>query len=109
MTSPYLAVSASASGGAFSAGDQALLAAFADQAAIAIDNARLFEAANQRVLELEAVEESEWVESLDYVIKHGGPERVRQLLLALQRRAIAFEASTRSMRRPSLRRNMFIR
>ena len=24
--------------------------------------------------ELDAVEEQEWLESLDYVIKHGGPE-----------------------------------
>ena len=37
--------------------------------------------------ELEAVEEKEWIDSLDYVIKHGGPERVRDLLRALQRRA----------------------
>ena len=36
---------------------------------------------------LDALEEKEWVESLDYVIKHGGSARVRELLLALQRRA----------------------
>jgi len=38
---------------------------------------------------IEAVEEKEWIESLDWVIKHGGPARVLQLLRALQRRAAA--------------------
>ena len=36
------------------------------------------------------LEEHEWTESLDYVIKHGGPERVRTLLRHLQRRAAEF-------------------
>jgi pyruvate dehydrogenase E1 component len=40
--------------------------------------------------ELEAVEEKEWLDSLDYVIKHGGADRVRELLQALQRRAAEF-------------------
>ena len=43
-----------------------------------------------RNAELDAVEEREWVESLDYVIKHGGPDRVRELLRSLQRRAAEF-------------------
>jgi pyruvate dehydrogenase E1 component len=43
--------------------------------------------------EIEALEEREWLESLDYVIKHGGPERVRTLLHALQRRAAEFGIS----------------
>jgi pyruvate dehydrogenase E1 component len=43
--------------------------------------------------ELDAVEEREWLESLDYVIKHGGPQRVRELLRALQRRAAEFGIS----------------
>jgi pyruvate dehydrogenase E1 component len=42
---------------------------------------------------LDAVEEREWVESLDYVIKHGGASRVRELLRALQRRAAEFGIS----------------
>ncbi|MCP3979317.1 MAG: pyruvate dehydrogenase (acetyl-transferring), homodimeric type [bacterium] len=37
--------------------------------------------------EVEAIEEKEWLESLDYVIQHGGPERVQKLLRSLQRRA----------------------
>ena len=37
-----------------------------------------------------AVEEREWLDSLDYVVKHGGAERVRGLLRALQRRAAEF-------------------
>ena len=40
--------------------------------------------------ELDAIEEREWVESLDWVIKHGGPARVQELLRALQRRAAEF-------------------
>ncbi|MDH3626868.1 MAG: pyruvate dehydrogenase (acetyl-transferring), homodimeric type [Acidobacteriota bacterium] len=40
--------------------------------------------------EIVAAEEREWLESLDYVIKHGGSSRVRDLLLALQRRAAEF-------------------
>jgi PAS domain S-box-containing protein len=42
----------------FSTADAQTLQLFADYAAIAIDNARLFEAANQRVLELEAVRQA---------------------------------------------------
>jgi len=38
-------------------------------------------------IEIETLEEQEWLESLDYVIKHGGPARVTELLRALQRRA----------------------
>ena len=37
--------------------------------------------------ELDAIEEKEWIDSLDYVVKHGGADRVRDLLRALQRRA----------------------
>ena len=37
--------------------------------------------------EIEALEEKEWLDSLDHVIKHGGAERVRDLLRSLQRRA----------------------
>jgi len=40
--------------------------------------------------EIDALEEKEWQESLDYVIKHGGPDRVQHLLRALQRRAAEF-------------------
>jgi pyruvate dehydrogenase E1 component len=40
--------------------------------------------------ELDAIEEKEWLESLDYVIKHGGPDRVQALLRMLQRRAAEF-------------------
>jgi len=40
-----------------------------------------------RQAEIDLQEEHEWQESLDYVIKHGGPERVKHLLRALQRRA----------------------
>jgi pyruvate dehydrogenase E1 component len=43
--------------------------------------------------ELDDVEEREWLESLDYVIKRGGPDRVRDLLRALQRRAAEFGIS----------------
>ncbi len=42
---------------------------------------------------LEGVEEQEWIESLDWVIKHGGASRVRELLRALQRRAAEFGIS----------------
>ena len=38
----------------------------------------------------DALEEREWIESLDYVIKHGGNDRVCELLRALQRRAAEF-------------------
>jgi len=40
-----------------------------------------------------ALEEKEWIESLDWVIKHGGPARVRELLRALQRRSAEFGIS----------------
>src|SRR5262245_15107733 len=43
--------------------------------------------------EIEAYEEKEWLDSLDYVIKHEGPERVLELLRALQRRAAEFGVS----------------
>jgi len=43
-----------------------------------------------RQAELDATEEREWLDSLDYVIKHGGPQRVQDLLRALQRRAAEF-------------------
>ena len=46
-----------------------------------------------RQSEVDATEEREWLESLDYVIKHGGPGRVRELLRALQRRAAEFGIS----------------
>jgi len=46
-----------------------------------------------RQAEIDAAEDREWVESLDYVIKHGGPERVRELLRGLQRRAAEFGIS----------------
>jgi len=36
---------------------------------------------------LEAVETREWLESLDYVLERGGPERVRELLQQLERHA----------------------
>jgi pyruvate dehydrogenase E1 component len=50
--------------------------------------------------EIEEVETSEWLYSLDYVFEHGGPERVRELLQQLQIRAhkagvqIPFTANT---------------
>jgi pyruvate dehydrogenase E1 component len=37
--------------------------------------------------DLEAAETQEWLESLDYVVKQGGAERVRDLLISLQIRA----------------------
>ncbi|HKQ60956.1 MAG TPA: pyruvate dehydrogenase (acetyl-transferring), homodimeric type [Candidatus Polarisedimenticolaceae bacterium] len=43
--------------------------------------------------EIEAYEEKEWLDSLDYVIKHEGSERVVELLRALQRRAAEFGIS----------------
>lgn len=36
------------------------------------------------MLELEALETQEWLESMDYVLQHGGPERVEYLLQQLQ-------------------------
>jgi pyruvate dehydrogenase E1 component len=50
--------------------------------------------------EIEEVETSEWLYSLDYVLEHGGPERVKELLQQLQIRAhkagvhIPFSANT---------------
>ena len=50
--------------------------------------------------EIEEVETSEWLYSLDYVLEHGGPERVVELLQQLQIRAhkagvhIPFSANT---------------
>jgi len=50
--------------------------------------------------EIEEIETSEWLYSLDYVFEHGGPERVRELLQQLQIRAhkagvqIPFTANT---------------
>lgn len=38
----------------------------------------------QEMLNTEAVETQEWLESMDYVLQHGGPERVRYLLEQLQ-------------------------
>jgi pyruvate dehydrogenase E1 component len=38
----------------------------------------------QEMLELEAIETQEWLESMDYVFQHGGPERVQYLLEQLQ-------------------------
>jgi len=37
--------------------------------------------------DVERVETGEWIESLDAVLREGGPERVRELLIALERRA----------------------
>jgi pyruvate dehydrogenase E1 component len=45
------------------------------------------------VEQVERLEDQEWMESLDYVIKHGGPDRVRRLLRQLQRRAAEFGIS----------------
>jgi pyruvate dehydrogenase E1 component len=39
---------------------------------------------DRQVAELEAVETHEWLNSLDYVLQTGGPERVKRLLQALQ-------------------------
>jgi pyruvate dehydrogenase E1 component len=50
-------------------------------------------AVNRDQAELERIENREWIESLDYVIKHGGPQRVQGLLRQLQRRAAEFGIS----------------
>jgi pyruvate dehydrogenase E1 component len=48
----------------------------------------------------DAIETREWLESLDWVLDHGGPDRVRQLLEDLQIHArmagieLPFEATT---------------
>ena len=39
---------------------------------------------SQEVAEIENIETKEWLESLDYVLQTGGPERVRDLLTQLQ-------------------------
>jgi pyruvate dehydrogenase E1 component len=39
---------------------------------------------SQEMLQLEALETQEWLESMDYVFQHGGPERVQYLLEQLQ-------------------------
>lgn len=39
---------------------------------------------DRKLTELEAVETQEWLESLDYVLQRGGPERVRELLKKLE-------------------------
>ena len=41
-------------------------------------------AKDKELTELEAVETQEWLESLDYVLQSGGPERVRELLEKLE-------------------------
>jgi pyruvate dehydrogenase E1 component len=50
-------------------------------------------AKDERRSEVDALEEKEWLDSLDHVIKHGGPDRVRELLRSLQRRAAEFGIS----------------
>jgi len=55
---------------------------------------------NKRNTEIEELETSEWLDSLDWVLEHGGPERVVELLRQLQIRAhkagvqIPFTANT---------------
>ncbi len=41
----------------------------------------------ENISELEQIETNEWLESLDYVLRHGGADRVERLLHALQTRA----------------------
>ncbi len=48
---------------------------------------------NPDAMDLEQVEIEEWLESLDFVIKTGGEERVRRLLRRLQHRAAEFGIS----------------
>jgi pyruvate dehydrogenase E1 component len=48
---------------------------------------------DKELAELEAVETREWLDSLDYVLQRGGPERVRQLLKELELHA--YEAGVR--------------
>ena len=43
--------------------------------------------------EAEELEAREWLDSLDYVIRNGGPRQVRRLLRRLQRRAAEFGIS----------------
>jgi len=55
---------------------------------------------NKQDLEVQELETKEWLYSLDYVLEHGGPERVKELLQQLQIRAhkagieIPFSANT---------------
>jgi len=55
---------------------------------------------NKRNTEIEELETSEWLDSLDWVLEHGGPDRVVELLHQLQIRAhkagvqIPFTANT---------------
>ena len=48
---------------------------------------------NQEYSEITALETQEWLESLDYVLKHSGPDRVKELLKQLQTHA--YEAGVR--------------
>jgi pyruvate dehydrogenase E1 component len=48
---------------------------------------------HEEMTELEAIETKEWLESLDYVLQRGGPERVKQLMQQLK--AHAHEAGVR--------------
>jgi pyruvate dehydrogenase E1 component len=48
---------------------------------------------DEEMTELEAIETREWLESLDYVLQTGGPERVQRLLQQLQ--VHAYEAGVR--------------
>ena len=48
---------------------------------------------DKETAELEAVETQEWLESLDYVLQRGGPERVRELLKKLE--LYAYKAGVR--------------
>ena len=48
------------------------------------DTADRFGSLDEQFSEWEAMETREWLESLDYVLQEGGPERVRQLLAQLQ-------------------------
>ncbi len=47
----------------------------------------------KEMAQVEAIETQEWLESLDYVLQHGGPERVQRLLEQLQ--LYAFEQGIR--------------
>ncbi|MBI2486940.1 MAG: pyruvate dehydrogenase (acetyl-transferring), homodimeric type [Deltaproteobacteria bacterium] len=48
------------------------------------------ESKGKELSEIEALETQEWLDSLDYVLKHGGPERVSRLLRQLQVHAQEF-------------------
>ncbi len=55
---------------------------------------------NNKPTDINEIETKEWLYSLDYVLEHGGPERVKELLQQLQIRAhkagveIPFTANT---------------